>query len=373
MSAFSHLLRRPFSTVNLNHLYKEKNIVKLVDSFKKNTQNPDFRKKASYYEFIVQQLTRAKAVGLIEETLNDQKKYVETSNEGFAVRLISLYGKSGLFNHAHQLFDEMPELKSERTVKSFNALLGACVSCKEFDKVNGFFRELPKKLGIKPDVVSYNTVIKGFCEMGSLDLAAAMLDEMEKEGVTPDLITFNSLLDGFYKKRRFLEGEKMWGMMEKYNVVPDIISYNMRLLGLVLQDKMQEAVEFVEEIKNVELTPDKFTYNFLFKGFCCNRKYLEQAKSWYSAMVKTNCEPDNATFATLLPYACSNGDFQFAARLSRRLFHRRLRLRDVSMVQRVIDGLMKQSEVNEAMLLLQLGRDSKVSCYRSLRMRNPKN
>ena len=102
-------------------------------------------------------------------------------------RTTSLYGKSGMFDHAHRLFDEMPELNCQRTVLSYNALLGACVSSKNFDKVDGFLREFPGKLSIKPNVVSYNTMIKAFCEMGSFDSAFSLLDKMEKEGLKPYL------------------------------------------------------------------------------------------------------------------------------------------------------------------------------------------
>ncbi|KAL9243548.1 hypothetical protein vseg_017423 [Gypsophila vaccaria] len=368
MSPFLLLLRRAFSSAQLKLIYKEKDINKVVESFKINTQNIVFRRKSSYYEHTVNQLTRAKAFGLIEEILEDQKKYVEIANEGFSVRLITLYGKCGLFDRARQLFDEMPELKCGRTVKSFNALLGACVNSKKFDKIEGFFRELPGKLGIKSDVVTYNTVIKGFCELGELDLAVRMLDEMENDGVGPDLITFNTLLGGFYKKGRFLDGEKVWGSMGKYNVVPNIISYNMRIHGFVLQGKIQDAVDLVEEIKTAGLNPDKFTFNLLLKGFCSDGRYLDEAKKWYFNMMKADCEQDIATFATLLPYACENGDFVFGARLCRKLFRCRFRLKSVNLVQRVVDGLVKQSNVNEAELLVKLGKDSKHSCYHSLKM-----
>ncbi|XP_021719450.1 pentatricopeptide repeat-containing protein At3g13160, mitochondrial-like [Chenopodium quinoa] len=151
-----------------------------------------------------------KSFSLIEEILEDQKQYKDITDEGFTVRFICLYGKAGMFDHAHKLFDEMPELNCKRTVLSYNALLGTCVNSKNFDKVDGFFRELPGKLSIKPDVVSYNTVIKAFCEMGSLDSALSLLDEMEKEGLRPNLITFNILLDAFYRKLRFLDGDKLW-------------------------------------------------------------------------------------------------------------------------------------------------------------------
>ncbi|KAK8546760.1 hypothetical protein V6N13_093803 [Hibiscus sabdariffa] len=151
---------------------------------------------------------------------NGSKKYEDISKEGFAARLIRLYGRSGMFEHAYKVFDEMPK----RGLMSFNALMGACVNAKKFDKVDGFFKELPQKLSIEPNLVSYNTVINAFCEMGSLDSARLMLDEMEKKGVQPDVITFNTLLHSFCKNGRVGDGEKIWGKMVEKNVAPDIRS-----------------------------------------------------------------------------------------------------------------------------------------------------
>ncbi|KAF5728623.1 pentatricopeptide repeat-containing protein [Tripterygium wilfordii] len=78
---------------------------------------------------------------------------------------------------------------------------------KEFDKVDRLFKDLPKELSIEPDLVSYNTVIKAFSEMGSLESGVSMVQEMEKKGFKADLITFNTLLSGSYRSGRFEEGE----------------------------------------------------------------------------------------------------------------------------------------------------------------------
>lgn len=379
MSSISLLLRRAYSTSAAlssvtKVIYQEQDLQKVVETFKKYTQNSSFRKKASFYEHTVQRLANNKSFTLIEEILEEQKKYKDITDEGFTVRLITLYGKSGMFDHAHKLFDEMPELNCKRTVLSFNALLGACVSSKNYDKVDGLFRELPGKLSIQPNVVSYNTVIKAFCEIGSLDSAVLMLDEMEKEGLRPDLISFNILLDAFYKKDRFLDGEKLWGVMEKHNVVPDIISYNSRLHGLVSENRIQEAVDFVQEVMSKGLKLDMYTYSILFKGLCSDGKNIEQVKRWFDEMMKAKyCAPDRLMFAALLRYACDNNDFDFASRLCRALFYRRCRLNEGGLVQRAVDGLVKQSNIKEAELLVRLGKGSTYSCYHNLKMPHFKN
>lgn len=377
MSPISLLLRRAYSSSSaaaaaLNAVYevifKESDLKLVVETFKKHTQNPRFRNKSSFYEHTVQRLAKTRSFNLIEEILEDQKQYNDITEEGFTVRLISLYGKSGMFDHAHKLFDEMPQLNCKRTVMSFNALLKACVSSKKFDKIDGFFRELPGKLSIKPDVVSYNTLIKGLCEMGCLDSALLMLDEMENEGLKPDLFSFNILLDAFYKKKRFLDGEKIWGSMGKYNLVPDFISYNAKLLGFVLEEKIQDAVELIQEMKSQDVKLDVTTYNILFKGLCSDEKFIGEAKTWYDEMMKTKCPPNRQTFATLLRFACNNEDFHFASRLCRGLLYRHCRLNEGGMLQKVVDGLVKQSNIKDAEILVRLGKDSRHSCYHNVKM-----
>ncbi|XP_021719451.1 pentatricopeptide repeat-containing protein At3g13160, mitochondrial-like [Chenopodium quinoa] len=156
--------------------------------------------------------------------------------------------------------------------------------------------------------------------------------------------------------------------MEKYNVVPDIISYNKKLRGLVLEEKMQDAVDFVQEILSKGLKLDVYTYNILFSGFCRDGKYLEEAVKWFDEMMKNKCPPDRLTFSTLLRYACDNKDFRFGSRLCRLLFYRRCRLNEGGLIQKVIDGLVRQSNIREAEILVKFGKDSRYSCYHNLKM-----
>jgi pentatricopeptide repeat protein len=59
---------------------------------------------------------------MIEEILKAHKEYPDISIVGFATRLISLYGKTGMFTHAHKVFEEMPELDCEPTYQLFERI-----------------------------------------------------------------------------------------------------------------------------------------------------------------------------------------------------------------------------------------------------------
>ncbi|KAL5839751.1 hypothetical protein ACOSQ4_012359 [Xanthoceras sorbifolium] len=375
MSSVSRLLRRSFSTATATatatatrtgsvcaNLYRENDLKRLVEKFKRASDNERFRTKTGIYKDAVRRLANAKRFKWVEEILEHQKQYNDISKEGFAARLISLYGSSGMFDNAKKVFDEMPERNSKQTVLSFNALLGACVNSKKYDMVDELFKNLPGKLGVEPDLVSYNTVVKALCEMDSYDSASMLLDDMEKNGINPDLITFNTLLYELYLKGRFTEGEKIWTRMVSKNVVPDIRSYNAKLEGLAVEKKTKEAVELVGEMRSKTIEPDAFSFNSLIKCFV-NDGNLEGAKRWYDDMEKSGCAVNRATFGIFVPFLCEKGDLEFALKLCKEIFGKRY-LVNGGLLQRVVDGLAKESRIEEAKELVHLGKTNKFCRYK---------
>ncbi|PRQ28597.1 putative pentatricopeptide [Rosa chinensis] len=159
-----------------------------------------------------------------------------------------------MLDNAQKVFDEMPQRNCGRTMLSFNVLLGACVNSNKFDMVEKIFGDVPEKLSIEPDLVSYNTVIEASCKMDSFDCTVSVIELMDKKGVKPNVITFNTILDCLYGSKRFSDAEKIWGQMAKKNVVPDIRSYNAKLLGLALEKRSEEGAQLVEELRSIGMS-----------------------------------------------------------------------------------------------------------------------
>ncbi|XP_024928352.3 pentatricopeptide repeat-containing protein At3g13150 [Ziziphus jujuba] len=352
---------------NLNFFPKsastdENKLQKWVDNFKKSSDRDNFRNKRGIYDFAVRCLAAADQFSMIEEILEAQKKYGDITNEGFAMRLITLYGKSGMVDHAHKLFDELPQLQCERTVRSFNALLTAYFNAKKFDKVVQIFQELPSSVSVESDVISYNIFIHALCEMGSLDLAISTLESMENIGVQPNLISFNTLLNALYRNERCSEGERLWGLMEIKSIVPNVRSYNSRLRGMVNQNRILEAVELVGEMESKEIKPDVFTYAALIKGFC-NEENLKEAKRWYGELQRNKCTPVLAIYAELVPLCCKVGDLNMAFELLSDAISCRQLIKE-EMLKQVVDGLVKEKKIKEAKKLVELVKSSKHLNYK---------
>merc|ERR1719446_861484 len=78
-----------------------------------------------------------------------------------------------------------------------------------------------KKLHVDPNIVTYSTIIKGYCQCGDIDRAFSILKEM-KDGTNlkPDEIMYNSLLDGCAQNNLFTEGLQVLDEMQKAGVTP---------------------------------------------------------------------------------------------------------------------------------------------------------
>ncbi|KAF6135132.1 hypothetical protein GIB67_035203 [Kingdonia uniflora] len=118
-------------------IYEEKDLTKVVENFKKLSKSKfiHFRHggRNNTYELTIRRLASAKQFSAIEEILEEQKKYNNILKEGFAIRIISLYGKAGMVDHAFKTLEQIPELKCDRTIKYVNALLSAYVDSKKYD------------------------------------------------------------------------------------------------------------------------------------------------------------------------------------------------------------------------------------------------
>ncbi|XP_057538362.1 pentatricopeptide repeat-containing protein At1g55890, mitochondrial-like isoform X2 [Amaranthus tricolor] len=329
---------------SIQDLLKQKDPQKLVQQFKSLSKYSYFRQRFKLYDIVIHRLVLAKETALIEDVLESQKDYI--NKEAFGARIILLYGEAGMFEHAHKVFDEMPQRGFKHGERSFNILLGAALRAGEFGKVNELFRELPSRLGIKPSYVAYNTVIQALCKLNLLDEAVRLLDEMEENGLNPGVISYNILLCTFYEKGQFQEGDKIWDCMINKGVNPNVISYSHKLLRLFNDGKDSEAMELFTELKSKELKFNVGIYNALILGSCKNDD-LDGVRRWYKELLRCCGRPNRVTFSIIVPLLCDKGDFELAYMVCLEILRLEY-LVDEALLQKVVDGLAKNSMMEKA-------------------------
>jgi len=97
----------------------------------------------------------------------------------------------------------------EHNASLYNALLDACVECKDTDAAEQIMKEAVSNG--KADVVTYNTLVKAHVRAGKLQRAHSTMEVMRREGMPPNRITFNELLDAAMGDRP----EGAWSVVEQ--------------------------------------------------------------------------------------------------------------------------------------------------------------
>merc|ERR1719263_2231608 len=124
---------------------------------------------------------------------------------------------------------------------------------------------------VEPDIVTYSTIVKGFCNSGSLDRALKVLKDMKTHGkYSPDEVMYNSLLSGCAKEHRPDEALQLLSDMKKSGVAPSNYTLSMLVKLMGRCKRLNQAFIMLEDIsREYGLKINVQVYTCLIQG-CFN-------------------------------------------------------------------------------------------------------
>lgn len=58
---------------------------------------------------------------------------------------------------------------------TFNSLIDCCIRCRKIEKAEEIFEEMKMQTHLQPDLITFSTMIKGFCKVGNIERALVLL------------------------------------------------------------------------------------------------------------------------------------------------------------------------------------------------------
>lgn len=360
---------KPLEEPALVKLKNERDPERLFHLFKANAHNRLVIENRFTFEDTVSRLAGAGRFDYIEHLLEHQKTLPQGRREGFIVRIIILYGKAGMTKHAIDTFYDMHLYGCRRTVKSFNAALKVLASTRDLGAIEEFINNVPERFFVELDIFSVNIVIKAFCDMYVLDKAYLVMLEMEKLGIKPDVVTYTTLISSFYKDNRWEIGNGLWNLMVLRGCLPNLATFNVRIQYLVNRRRAWQANSLMDMMQKLGITPDEVTYNLVIKGFC-QAGYLEMAKRVYSALHAKGYKPNMKIYQTMIHYLCKGGDFDLAYTMCKDCMRKNW-FPSVDTIHTLLEGLKKNGQIGKAKVILTLAQ-SRVPPFSSVQLGNLK-
>ncbi|KAJ8634626.1 hypothetical protein MRB53_008893 [Persea americana] len=213
----------------------------------------------------------------------------------------------------HQIFREI-ELSRRRLGKLntivMNAVMEACVHCKDVDSAMRIFQEMSEPDGCGVDSITFATLLKGLGEAQRIDEAFQILESVEQgtavgnPKLSPSLIhgLLNALLEAGDLRRA--NGLLARCRSAFHGSSPSILMYNLLMKGYANTGIPLDAVAVRDEISRIGLKPDRRTYNTLIHA-CVKSGKMDSAMQLVAEMKEEayycrEFSPDAVTYTTLL-------------------------------------------------------------------------
>merc|ERR1719359_1035902 len=120
------------------------------------------------------------------------------------------------------MFQDMRQKKVPIDSLALNIILSTGVAAGELEAARQLLDEAQRSLSPPAaDVVSYNTVLKGYAQNGDHAQALGMLDAMTVHGLTPNAITFNTTIDAAVRGSKTEDAWRVFGQMRTASISPD--------------------------------------------------------------------------------------------------------------------------------------------------------
>ncbi|CAN7028875.1 unnamed protein product [Brassica rapa subsp. trilocularis] len=270
-----------------------------------NPQKP-FRYSLLCYDLIITKLGRSKMFDELDQILLQLKNDTRiVPTEILFCNVIKYFARGRLPTRALHVFDEMPQYRCQRTMKSANSLLNALLKCGAFDET----KEVLTRVGEfgKPDACTYNILINGYTQSGRFDEALKLFDEMVKKKVKPTGVTFGTIIRVLCNDLKVKEALKMkHDMLKVYGVFPTVHIYASLIKALCQVGELGLAFKLKDEVK-----ADSAIYSTLISSLIKAGR-SDEVSGILEEMREKGCEPDTVTYNVLINGVCLENDFESA-------------------------------------------------------------
>ncbi|KAH0784562.1 hypothetical protein KY290_004160 [Solanum tuberosum] len=255
--------------------------------------------------------------------------------------------KTGKESDALQLVEEMKEKKICFDTIACNVLLNGLLGIGQYE-VQSVYAEI-RKLGLVPDIQTFNSLIDAYCKEGKLESAVKVWVEMKSSGIMPNSITCNILVKGLCevgdieKAMDLLTDVVSIGFRPSpaiHKIVLDaasghtradiILRMHERLVGMGLKldqtvhntliavlcklGMTRKATSVLENMRERGFSADTTTYNAFIRGYCKSYQF-QKVFATYSEMLAKGVPPNVATYNTMLASLSAVGLMNEAADL----------------------------------------------------------
>lgn len=153
---------------------------------------------------------------------------------------------------------------------------------------------LMEEFGVKPDVVTYSTIMDAWSSIGLMDKCQEIFSDMTKAGIEPDIHAFSILAKGYVRARKPEKAEGLLTSMVKSGVYPNEVIFTTIISGWCTAGKMDYALRMYEKMCEMDISPNFKTFDTLIWGYG-EAKQPWKAEEFLQVMEEKGIPPQKRT------------------------------------------------------------------------------
>ncbi|XP_054804151.1 pentatricopeptide repeat-containing protein At3g63370, chloroplastic [Prosopis cineraria] len=198
-------------------------------------------------------------------------------------KLVHMYGKCGSSLDAEKVFDEM----SDRTIFTWNAMLGAYVSDGKHMKALALYEEM-RALGVSLDAHTFPCVLKACGALKEPHLGAEIHGMAIKCGYGAFVFVSNALIS-MYAKCNDLDGARL--LFDSIDEKEDVVSWNSIIVAHVTEGRFSDALTLFRRMQGIGLASNTYTLVATLQA-CEDPAFIRLGMEMHAVILKSHYYAD---------------------------------------------------------------------------------
>jgi pentatricopeptide repeat protein len=195
--------------------------------------------------------------------------------------IVDMYAKCGVTEDARTMFYKMPE----RNVVTWNTIIAGFCQVVDAEEALNYFCEM-QQTGIKPNHFTVSSVLRACTSIASLDYGRQVHAHIIKNSSDIDEFVGSSLVDMYAKCGAIDDACKWFEKMPKC----DIVSWNTMVAGYAQNGLGEEASRLFHKVLTAGIKPDQSTFTSIL-SVSASIAALDQGKQVHAYTIKVGFEP----------------------------------------------------------------------------------
>eukprot|EP01018_Ginkgo_biloba_P003212 Gb_06361 [translate_table: standard] len=261
-------------------------------------------------------------------------------------KLMNMYVKCGNLEEARRVFDRM----HKRDVFSWTVMISAYSGHGFYEEALTLFRQM-QRTGTQPNQLTFASVLPACANLAALEQGMEIHDDIIRNGFQSNVILESALVDMYAKCGNINKARHVFDKMLQRNVV----CWNTMIAAYTRHGFSQEALTLFHQMQRTGIQPDQFTFASVLPA-CANLGALEQGMDIHEQIIKGGFQSNVFVENALVDMYAKCGSIENA----RNLFDKMLK-RDTVSWNAMIGGYAMHGYAKEALSLFEQMQSSGIS------------